>query len=104
MQKLVLALTLLTLALPAISQTVQQERMKACNREVARNQLKGTERKAFMKDCALANTQGASGQAASRTQTAPLNARMQKCNADSAVRKLEGEERRSFLKQCLTAG
>jgi hypothetical protein len=98
MQRFVLALVLVTLALPAVAQTVQQERMKACNTEVARNQLKGEERKAFMKQCASASGEGASAQAV------PSLVRMQKCNADSAIKKLQGDERRSFLKQCLTAG
>ena len=93
MHKLVLVLALVTLALPAIAQTIQQERMKVCNTEVARNKLKGEERRVFMKSCASANME----------RTAPL-ATMEKCNADAVIRNLQGEERRKFMKECWSAG
>jgi len=39
---------------PAFAATAQQEKMKTCNAEAARQQLKGEARNSFMKQCLAA--------------------------------------------------
>lgn len=110
MKKFVLALSIAMLALPALAQSNQQDRMKACNADAAKHELKGEERKAFMKQCLSAKNENAGSQNADKAEKAekkeltPQQARMKKCNADAKVKELKGEERKSFMKGCLSAG
>jgi hypothetical protein len=109
MKKFVLALSIAMLALPALAQTSQQDRMKACNADAAKQEMKGEERKAFMKQCLAAKKEDAGSRNAEnaekeRKELTPQQAKMKKCNADAKTRELKGEERKSFMKGCLSAG
>lgn len=85
---LALGLTLsAAVALPAHA-TPQQEKMKTCNAEAKTKDLKGDERKAFMKECLSA---------AKQTQ----QDKMKTCNADAKTQNLKGEERKKFMSSCL---
>lgn len=64
----------------------QQDRMKNCNKEAA--DLKGDERKAFMKECL------------SRDSSAQQD-KMKVCNKEAEG--LKGDERKAFMKECLSA-
>lgn len=116
MKRIVLALSLAMLALPAFAQQTQQDRMKTCNADAAKRELKGEERKTFMKDCLSAKKEGAGtgaagseaagkgaagDQAADKKELTPQQARMKKCNADAAAGNFKGEERKKFMSGCL---
>ncbi|GIX24493.1 MULTISPECIES: PsiF family protein [Caldimonas] len=64
--------------------TRQQTRMAECNKKAA--DLKGEERKAFMKDC-LTDKRKAQQD------------KMKACNAEAGA--LKGDERKAFMSQCL---
>jgi uncharacterized membrane protein len=87
------ALTLSLVISPMASATPQQEKMKTCNADAKTKDLKGDERKAFMKTC-LSNKPEAD---AKTTQ----QEKMKSCNADAKVKALTGEERKTFMSTCL---
>ncbi|MBQ1765461.1 MAG: phosphate starvation-inducible protein PsiF, partial [Aquincola sp.] len=60
---------------------------KTCNADA--KDLKGDERKAFMKTCLSAKAEPATQQD-----------RMKQCNADATGKK--GDERKAFMKECLS--
>lgn len=70
--------------------TAQQTRMKTCNADAGAKNLKGDERKAFMKECL-------SGNKASTQQD-----KMKSCNADAGAKNLKGDARKAFMKECLS--
>jgi hypothetical protein len=93
-----LLLCLALVCAPAVAQnSPQQEREKACNADAAKKELKGDERKAFMKDCLGAKTEATTEKRA----MSPQQQKMKKCNADARDKKLKGEERKAFMRQCL---
>lgn len=69
----------------ASAPTKQQSKMATCNAEA--KDMKGDERKAFMKDCLSTNKQ-------EKQQT-----KMKTCNAEAKDKK--GDERKAFMKDCL---
>ena len=69
--------------------TAQQQKMTTCNAEAKTKELKGDERKAFMKSCLSANKQ------------ATQQDKMKTCNADAKTKDLKGDERKAFMKTCL---
>ncbi|WP_367066538.1 PsiF family protein [Oryzisolibacter sp. LB2S] len=71
--------------------TAQQTRMKTCNADAKAKDLKGDERKAFMKECLSGNKQ------------AKQQDKMKTCNADAKAKNLQGDERKAFMKECLSA-
>jgi hypothetical protein len=112
MKRIALALSLALLTLPALAQQTQQDRMKACNADAAKKELKGDERRAFMTDCLSAKKDEAGkdaaaaqpetgNKAADGKELTPQQARMKKCNADAAAGNLKGDERRKFMSGCL---
>jgi hypothetical protein len=76
--------------------TAQQQKMTSCNADAGSKQLKGDERKTFMKGCL-----SASG-AATTTASTPQE-RMKSCNKDAGAKQLKGAERKSFMSDCLKA-
>ena len=95
--KKLLSLTALGLALTlgagahaaedAKAPTNQQSKMATCNKEAG--DMKGDERKAFMKTC-LSN------------KPATQQDKMKTCNADAKTKALKGDERKAFMKECLS--
>ncbi len=75
----------------------QQDKMKSCNADATSKQLKGDERKAFMKTC-LSAKPAAEASASPATQ----QEKMKTCNADAKTKALKGDERKAFMKQCLS--
>ena len=73
-------------------QTAQQERMKSCNAQASKKELKGDERKAFMSDCLKADNK----------QTAQQQ-KMKDCNAQASRKDMKGDERKAFMSKCLSA-
>jgi hypothetical protein len=72
-------------------QTAQQQRMKDCNVQASKKELKGEERKAFMSGCL-------SGE----KQLTAQQQRMKDCNVQAGKRELKGEQRREFMSECLS--
>ena len=70
---------------PAKEPTKQQTKMGECNKEAG--EMKGDERKAFMKTCLSTKKQ---------TQ----QEKMKSCNTEAAGKK--GDERKAFMKECLS--
>jgi hypothetical protein len=86
MNKLLLTAALgFLFATGAQAQTAQQSKMTACNAEA--KDMKGGERKAFMKDCL------------SGKKMSPQQVKMKTCNADA--KDMKGAERKKFMSECL---
>jgi hypothetical protein len=93
-------MTVLALTLAAASMTVQaadekkptaqQNKMTECNKDAGDKQLKGDERKAFMKTCLSA-------------KKASQQDKMKTCNKDAGDKQLKGDERKKFMSECLKA-
>jgi hypothetical protein len=80
-------------------QTAQQERMKSCNAQASKKEMKGDERQAFMSKCL-------SGDSAKKGDGKELTAQQQKmktCNAQASKKELKGDERKAFMSKCLSA-
>jgi hypothetical protein len=88
---LVAALVLVALPGLAWSQTAQQERMKSCNAQASKKEMKGDERKAFMSDCLKGG----------KDLTAQQE-KMKTCNAQAGQKALKGDERKAFMSRCLS--
>ena len=80
---------------PAAVAGAQQDKMKTCNADAKTKELKGDERKAFMKECLSAKK--AEEKSAKTTQ----QEKMKSCNADAKTKVLKGAERKAFMKDCL---
>ena len=100
MKRIILLLCLSLLAMPALAATAQQEKMKACNGDAAKQSLKGDARKGFMKECLSAK---AEMKEEKRAMT-PQQEKMKMCNADAGAKKLKGADRKKFMSECLKAG
>ena len=74
------------------AKTKQQSKMTTCNADPKAKELKGDERKAFMKGCLSANKQ-------EKQQT-----KMGTCSADFKATGKEGKERQAFMKECHHCG
>ena len=77
---------------PSAAQKAQQDKMKSCNAEAGEKQLKGDERKKFMKECLGAKPAHATQQD-----------KMKACNAEAGEKQLKGDERKKFMSGCLKA-
>jgi len=75
---------------PAKAPTAQQSKMTTCNADAKTKDLKGDERKAFMKECLSTNKQE------------QQQDKMKTCNADAKTKALKGDERKAFMKECLS--
>ena len=100
MRKLILLIALATLTVPALADTAQQDKMKACNADATAKSLKGDERKKFMSEC-LSDKGAAAAPAAEEKKLTPQQERMKTCNADPKAKSLKGEERKKFMSDCL---
>jgi hypothetical protein len=89
---LVLGLLLASGAWAQDKQTAQQERMKSCNVQASKKELKGDERKAFMSDCLKADNKPTAQQQ-----------KMKSCNSQASKKDLKGDERKAFMSKCLSA-
>jgi hypothetical protein len=67
------------------ARTAQQSKMTTCNAEA--KDMKGDERKAFMKDCL------------SGKKMTPQQVKMKSCNADA--KNMKGDARKKFMSECL---
>lgn len=85
---------------PSKKQQAQQDRMKSCNAQAAKKDLKGDERKAFMSRCLSGDS------AKKKDDDKELTAqqkKMRSCNAQAAKKEMKGDERKAFMSKCLKA-
>ena len=75
---------------PSPAQQAQQEKMKSCNAEAGKKELKGDERKKFMSQCL-----------GSKPAPATQQDKMKTCNAEAGSKALKGDERKAFMSDCL---
>ncbi len=83
----------------ALAQTPQQEKMKACNADAAKQELKGDERKKFMKGCLSAKKEE---QEEKKKELTAQQQKMKDCNAQAKTKELKGDERKKFMSECLS--
>ena len=76
----------------------QQNKMKTCNADAKTKDLKGDERKAFMKSCLSNKPVEAAPEADAKTAQ---QSKMKTCNA--SAKDLKGEERKKHMKEFLSA-
>lgn len=79
----------------------QQEKMKTCNKEAKEKQLKGDERKLFMKNCLSAKKTDDAAAAAAPAEPVKQQDKMKACNKDAGDKQLKGDERKKFMSECL---
>ncbi|WP_313077106.1 PsiF family protein [Melaminivora sp.] len=90
------ALALPALAIPAAGDSTATAPAPAsitketCRAQAKEKNLKGDERKAFIKEC-----QGPAQPSGQKT-------RMKSCNADAKTKNLKGDARKAFMKECLS--
>ena len=77
---------------PSPAQLAQQEKMKNCNAEAGKKELKGDERKKFMSECL-----------GSKSASATQQDKMKSCNAEAGKKELKGDDRKKFMSECLKA-
>ena len=78
--------------------TPQQTRMAGCNQEAKAKELKGADRKAFMKSCLSNKPESA---AEPKKEKTPQQQKMQNCNKEAKEKALKGAERKAFMSGCL---
>jgi hypothetical protein len=88
------ALTLSALSGNASADNSQQSKMTSCNAEATSQNLKGDDRKAFMKSC-LSSAPAASAKTNSQQE------KMKACNAQASAKSLKGDDRKKFMSTCL---
>src|SRR5687767_10602511 len=92
-----LALFLMAGAWAQDKQTAQQERMKSCNAQASKKELKGDERKEFMSKCLSADSGKGDKELTAQQK------KMRSCNAQASKKELKGDERKAFMSKCLKA-
>ena len=90
-------LVVMMFAAPAFADTAQQGKMKTCNADASKQDLKGDARKAFMKECLSAKKEMKEGKKTAQQE------KMKTCNADAGSKNLKGAERKKFMSECLKA-
>ncbi|MSQ58439.1 MAG: phosphate starvation-inducible protein PsiF [Betaproteobacteria bacterium] len=83
----------------ATAQTPQQEKMKACNADAAKKELKGGDRKKFMSQCLSAKKEE---QADKKKELTAQQQKMKGCNAEAKTKDLKGDARKKFMSECLS--
>ena len=78
--------------------TAQQQKMKSCNAQASKKDLKGDERKAFMSDCLKADSAKKKGEGKELTAQ---QKKMKSCKAQAGKKQLKGDERKAFMSDCL---
>ena len=81
---------------PSKKQAAQQQRMKSCNAQAGKKDLKGDERQAFMSECLRAD-----GSAKGKGKLTAQQQKMKTCNAQASKKGMKGDERKAFMSGCL---
>jgi len=73
----------------------QQDKMKACNADAGKKDLKGDERKKFMSECLSAKAPEP------ESKLTPQQEKMKSCNKQAGDKSLKGDDRKKFMSDCL---
>jgi hypothetical protein len=92
---MIAALTFLTFTGNASAANAQQQKMTSCNAEAKAKNIKGEDRKTFMRGCLSAAP-------AASTSRNSQQEKMKSCNATANARTLKGDARKQFMKGCLS--
>lgn len=100
MKKLLIVLSLALAATGAYAKdekaaTPQQSKMAGCNKEAKDKDMKGDERKAFMKSCLSGKP------AEAKKEMTPQQMKMANCNKEAKAKEMKGDERKKFMSGCL---
>lgn len=87
---------------PSPAQQAQQDKMKACNADAGKQELKGDERKKFMSAC-LSSKPAEAVVATAPAAPATQQEKMKSCNGEAGSKGLAGDERKKFMSDCLKA-
>jgi hypothetical protein len=87
---------------PSPAQQAQQDKMKSCNADAGKKELKGDERKKFMSTCLGAKSAAPTVPAAPAAPASQQD-KMKSCNAEAGSKTLKGDERKAFMSDCLKA-
>jgi hypothetical protein len=79
---------------PGDKKAAQQQRMKDCNAQAGKKDMKGDERKKFMSSCLK-------GETAAQPERTAQQSRMASCNKEAGSKNLKGEDRKKFMSSCL---
>jgi len=96
MKTFALALALALFAAGPALAISQQDKMKTCNADATKKEMKGDDRKKFMSECLSAAATEPEKKELSSSQE-----RMKTCNADAAKKDLKGDDRKKFMSACL---
>lgn len=72
----------------------QQNKMKTCNADAKTKNLKGDERRTFMKECLSA------GREEKKAAMTAKHDKMKACRADAKAKDLKSAELKAFMKEC----
>ena len=107
------ALAVLATSGLAVAENSQQAKMTTCNADAKAQNLKGDDRKAFMKNCLSAKGAASAPSDATAKPAAAMPGgtttgnsqqdKMKSCNADAKTKGLKGDDRKAYMKTCLTA-
>lgn len=101
MKKILIALMSAALFSSVTYASPQQEKMTACNKEAKEKQLKGDERKLFMKSCLSSKKTDGADAPATPAEPVKQQDKMKACNKDAGDKQLKGDERKKFMSDCL---
>jgi hypothetical protein len=87
---------------PTAAQKAQREKMKTCNQEAKQKELKGEERKVFMRGCLSKSGEGSTAKPAKSGKIASKE-KAEQCKLAAQEQKLKGDERKTYLATCLEA-
>lgn len=73
----------------------QQDKMKTCNAEAGKKDLKGDDRKKFMSECLSAKAPEP------ESKLTPQQEKMKSCNKQAGEKTLKGDDRKKFMSDCL---
>jgi hypothetical protein len=91
---LLVSATVLMFAGGSATAGTQQEKMKTCNAEASKKELKGDDRRQFMSQCLRKD--------AGDDRTAQQD-KMVSCNREASDKHLTGDQRRAYMSDCLRA-
>jgi len=90
----VLGFGLTAVSAHAYAENTQQSKMTSCNADATAKNLKGDDRKAYMKTCL-------SSSPAAPAKTNSQQEKMKTCNAQAKEKSLKGDDRKQFMSTCL---
>lgn len=89
---------------PATAPAPAQITKETCRAQAKEKNLKGEERKAFIKECrGTGATQGDKSAKSAKGAQGGQQTRMKTCNAEAKTQQLKGDARKAFMKECLSS-